>query len=173
MPGFTESSITLNFPDTNFFRLADCAGYRKLSGNNFKEMDACWYDSTSDIYWLIELKDFSAAALNLPENISQRSWDMLKKAIDTLFMFLCVKHNYGYSQQLVPCFSQSATFTQQTEIKIVNIVHCDPAQIPDVQLLHNDFRNKFKPYAELFGVRHYAVMEHSSAIRNLPNNMVL
>lgn len=172
MPGFTESSITLNFPDTNFFRFADCAGYRTLSANNFKEMDACWYDSVSDIYWLIELKDFTAAALDLPENIAKRSWDIVKKAVDTLSMFLCVKHNYDYSKQLIPCFPALAVITPKTELKVVTIIHCDNAQIPDVQLLNNSFRNKFKPYAELFGIRHYAVIEHSSAIRNLPNNIV-
>lgn len=172
MPGFTESSITLNFPDANFFRFADCPGYQKIKANNFKEMDACWYERASNVYWLIELKDFTAAALHLPENITKRAWDIVKKAVDTLSMFLCVKHNYGYSTDLIPCFPPSAVITQTTELKVVTIVHCDRAQVPDVQLLHNSFRNKFKPYAELFGIRHYAVIEHSRAIKNLPNNMI-
>ena len=37
MPGFTESNITLNFPDANFFVFATCEGYTALSGNHFKE----------------------------------------------------------------------------------------------------------------------------------------
>lgn len=41
MSGFTESNITLNFPDANFFRFANCNGYTALSGNHFKEMDVC------------------------------------------------------------------------------------------------------------------------------------
>ena len=39
----TESSVTLNFPDNNYFRLCDCDGYKAIQ-NNFAEMDACWYD---------------------------------------------------------------------------------------------------------------------------------
>jgi hypothetical protein len=53
MPGFTESNITLNFPDANFFRFADCDGYATLSGNYFKEMDACCFDTGDNLYWLI------------------------------------------------------------------------------------------------------------------------
>ena len=36
----TESSITLNFPDNNYFRFQDCKGYKDIQ-DNFKEMDAC------------------------------------------------------------------------------------------------------------------------------------
>lgn len=39
----TESSITLNFPDNNFFRLGECDGYKKIQ-NHLSEMDACWYE---------------------------------------------------------------------------------------------------------------------------------
>jgi hypothetical protein len=39
----TESSVTLNFPDNNYFRLCDCDGYKAIQ-NNFAEMDVCWYD---------------------------------------------------------------------------------------------------------------------------------
>ena len=49
MPGFTESQITLDFPDSNFFRFSSCRGYATQSGNYFKEMDACWYDSVSNV----------------------------------------------------------------------------------------------------------------------------
>jgi hypothetical protein len=69
MPGFTESNITLNFPDANFFRFATCEGYTALSGNHFKEMDACWFDAKENLFWLIELKDFSLASLTTPETI--------------------------------------------------------------------------------------------------------
>jgi len=87
MPGFTESSITLDFPDSNFFRFSNCRGYTALSGNNFKEMDACWYDTTSNLYWLIELKDFTSAALSTSQNVEDRAWNLLKKAVDSLCIF--------------------------------------------------------------------------------------
>lgn len=71
MYGFTESNITLDFPDHNFFRFSACGGYTALSGNHFKEMDACWYDTYGNIYWLFELKDFSLASLTTPTTIEK------------------------------------------------------------------------------------------------------
>jgi hypothetical protein len=103
MPGFTESNITLNFPDANFFRFATCGGYTTLSGNHFKEMDACWFDAAENLYWLIELKDFSLASLTTPETIEKKSWDIVKKATDSLCMFLSSKHAYSYAVNLDPC----------------------------------------------------------------------
>jgi hypothetical protein len=171
MPGFTESNITLNFPDANFFRFADCAGYSVLSGNHFKEMDACWFDTIGNFYWLFELKDFTLATLTTPETIEQKSWDIVKKAVDSLCMFLSSKHGYPYSTRLNLCFPVPLP-NDATQFKFVTIVHCDAAQASNVQLIHNSFRTKFKPYAELFGISHYAVVEHLAAIRNIPNNMI-
>ncbi len=171
MHGFTESSITLNFPDANFFRFADCAGYTALSGNHFKEMDACWFDKGGNLYWLIELKDFTSASLGTPQNVEARAWNILKKAVDSLCMFLSSKHTYPYAANLNPCFPVPLP-NNTTQFKFITVVHCNTAQAPDIQLIHNSFRAKFKPYAELFGITNYAVIEHSSAIRNIPNNMI-
>lgn len=170
MPGFVESKITLEFPDTNFFRLADCYGYTTLSGSFFKEMDACWYDSQEDIFWLIELKDYSLGTIESKESIDNKSWALVKKAVDSLCMVLSVLHKYPSSKNLTPCFPIIPT--DKTSLKFVSIVHCKDIQKPDVQNLNNQFRAKFKPYASLFGISHYAVMEHSSAIKYLPKNFV-
>jgi hypothetical protein len=170
MPGFTESNITLNFPDTNFFRFEGCPGYTALSGNHFKEMDACWFETESNFYWLIELKDFSSGSLTASESIEKKSWDLVKKAVDSLCMFLSSKHTYPYATSLNPCFHNIPNNT--TQFKLITIIHCDTGQKSHVQLIHNSFRTKFKPYAELFGITYYAVIEHSRAIEIIPNNMI-
>jgi hypothetical protein len=170
MPGFTESRITLNFPDSNFFRFATCNGYKALSGNYFKEMDACWFDNDKNLYWLIELKDFSKANLLVPESIENRTWDIVKKAIDSLCMFLSSKHHYIYASNLNCCFPVVPNNT--TQFKFITVIHCDETQKPDIQLINEQFKRKFKPYARLFGINHYSVIEHSRAIQILPNNMI-
>lgn len=170
MPQITESNITLNFPDANYFRFQDCAGYAALSGAHFKEMDACWYDAAANEYWLFELKDFSLASLALPADIDSRAWAIVKKAVDSLCMFLSAKHGYAYSAQLNSCLP--AIPNAATVFRFITIVHCTASQKPNVQLLHNSFRNKFKPYAQVFDISHYGVVEHSSAIRTIPNNLV-
>lgn len=171
MPGFIESNITLNFSDSNFFRFEACDGYRSLSGHSFKEMDACWLDLATNTYWLFELKDFTAASLGSSQNIEQRTQNIFKKCVDSLCMFLSSVNGYPYARYLNSCFPLPPP-NALTEFKFITVVHCNPGQESDVQLIHNSFRNKFRPYAELFNVSHYAVLEHSSAIRNLQNNMV-
>jgi hypothetical protein len=170
MPGFTESSITLNFPDNNYFRFADCPGYRKFSGNNFKEMDACWHNAGDNIYWLIELKDYTAD-LTAGNSIESRVWNILKKAVDSISMFLSVKHQYAYGQtDLQPCMPVAPDAA--TNFSVFTVVHCPEANKADIQLLHNSFRSKFMPYAKLFGITSYGVLEHTQAMRVVPNNIV-
>ncbi len=59
-----------------------------------------------------------------------------------------------------------------TQFNFVTIIHCDQSQKADIMLINEQFRSRFKPYAELFGIKYYAVVEHSSATKFLPNNMV-
>lgn len=172
MPGFTESSITLNFPDDNWFRFnPGCAGYAKLSGNGFKEMDACWYDNNANIFWIFELKDFTVADITLAKDIEGRSWNLIKKAVDTLCMFVSSKHAYPFANEFLnPFFSYKPD--DGTQFKFVSIIHCSASQKTNVQLINNFFRNKFIPYAKLFNIQHYTVVEHSKAISNIPYNIV-
>lgn len=170
MPGFTESSITLNFPDSNYFRFADCPGYKQFSGNNFKEMDACWYNARNNTYWLIELKDFTAD-LTAGNSIESRVWNILKKAVDSILMFLSVKHQYTYGRTvLLPSMPIEPDTT--TNFSVFTVVHCPETNKADIQLLHNSFRLKFRPYAELFGINSYGVLEHTQAMRIVPNNII-
>jgi len=170
MPGFTESSITLNFPDDNYFRFSTCSGYTALSGNFYKEMDGCWYDAVNNIYWLFELKDYSLASLEAIESIEKKAWDITKKAIDSLLMFLSSKHGYIYGEKFNDCLPVKPNGT--TVFKFVTIVHCDASQKANIQLINEKFKSRFKPYAMLFDIAAYSVMEHGVAIRNIPNNMV-
>lgn len=159
MNQFKESNITLNFADTNFFRFSDCNGYKVLSGNNFKEMDACWYDTQKNLYWLIELKDFSLVSLHEPTGIKALVADLVKKAVDSLCMLLSSKHTYPHwNNDNLPIVPNT-----ETTFKFVTIIHCSSSQKPNIQHIHNAFRDKFKPYAQLFGINFYAVLEHSKA----------
>ena len=122
--------------------------------------------------WKDELKDFSSATLTTPETIEKRSWDIVKKAFDSLCMFLSSIHAYPYSGSLNPCFPIPLP-NNITQFKFLTIIHCDPAQIADIQLINEKFKRKFKPYASLFGITNYSVVEHSRAMNIIPNNMIL
>ena len=164
----TESGTTLTFPDKNYFRFQDCDAYRSLSGFHFKEMDACWYETSSDVYWLIELKDYRSANLKDAKGIESRAWDIVKKAVDTLNMFLACRHNYSLSPGFAACMNRAPAGA--TKLKVVSIIQCDHGQRADVQLLRDAFRSRFKAYALLFDIDTYTVVRHDQAVRLLPYN---
>lgn len=156
MASITESSITLNFPDEKWFRFnPGCKGYARLSAHGFKEMDACWFDSQNNTCWIFELKDFTAD-LNLEITMKNRAWNLVKKAVDTLCMFVSSKHQYLFAiNELNPCFSFAPT--TDTVFKFVSIVHCAHAQKTQVTHLNDLFKDNFKPYAKLFNITHFSV----------------
>ncbi len=72
-----ESSIVLDFPDNNYFRLQGCEGYKRIQ-DNLKEMDVCWYDSNSDVLYLIELKDWGSNTLEEEKDQSKSESEINK-----------------------------------------------------------------------------------------------
>ncbi len=99
MAGFTESSITLDFPTEHWFRFEKSSPYDKVSGFHFKEMDACWVKDmgTSNAeFYAVELKDYSAG--NLEETSSDRVWDIVKKVVDTIQMFMSARYQNGFGK---------------------------------------------------------------------------
>lgn len=166
MPPYTfiESNISIDFP-SQFSRICDCTGYTDLSGNFFKEMDVSYFEDSINTYYLIELKDFSLANITEPQFMRKRAWDLVKKSVDSLCFFLCTKHRYPYDINIDPFITRKPD--SQTTFQLLNIIHCDPLQQPDIQLLNNLYRQIFMPYARLFNIRYYAVLEHSAAIRIL------
>lgn len=167
MASLTESNISLHFPDSKYFRFENCEAHSKLSGNHFKEVDICWYETVENKYWLIELKDFSHANTGNENNIKSRVNNILKKAIDSFCVFLSAKHNYKYGKQICKCLPVSPD--NSVKFKILTVVHCKEAQRVDIQLMNNLFRNKFKPYAVLFDIQDYGIIEHSRAKKLLLN----
>lgn len=161
----TESGITLTFPDANYFRFQDCRAYQSLSGYYFKEMDVCWYEAATDIYWLIELKDYRLANLKDAEGVKGRAWDIAKKAVDTLNMFLSCQHNYPLGVGLLACMSYAPV--AGTKLNVITIVQCDNSQNADIQLLSDAFKIRFKAYAQLFNINLYSVMSYVQAVRFL------
>jgi hypothetical protein len=129
-------------------------------------------DKSKNVYWLIELKDFSFTNPHQEVKIKQKTIDLVKKAVDSLCMFLSSKHSYPFAKAKInPCMRLSIP-DDLTQFNFVTIIHCDQSQKADIMLINEQFRSRFKPYAELFGIKYYAVVEHSSATKFLPNNMV-
>lgn len=100
MAGFTESGITLDFPTPDWFRFEKSQPYAGISGFHYKEMDACWVkDMNTDhaIFYAIELKDYTSCST---DSSKERVWDIVKKVVDTIQMFLSAYYQNKFGQDL-------------------------------------------------------------------------
>jgi hypothetical protein len=164
MPFLTESGITLTFPDANGFRLSDCTTYRTLSRYYFKEMDAGWIDTNNSRVLLVELKDFSSPG-SISGKINERIFNLTKKSIDVLQIMLCVQNQGALAADFETCLPAPIA---NYELEFYAVIHA-PNQEADIQLIHDKFRTIFTPYAKIWGVSKYAVMEKQQAVRIFPS----
>lgn len=89
MPIYTESGLQVILPDGESFRFQDCSIYKQLKGSYLREMDFGWWDSTKNILWLLELKDYSH--LQPTDKLPDRLLDILiEKATDSLLILSAV-----------------------------------------------------------------------------------
>lgn len=171
----TESSVTLNFPDNNYFRLGDCDGYKAIQ-DNFAEMDACWYDEASDILYIIELKNWENNSLTeesdpsyTPEQIQRmkegisnyRIGNLLKKSVDTTCMFMSIllgKVNGNKIQQCSPF-----AITNNTTIKLLSIINWTDADSTYISNINTQYKSRFNSYAKLFDIKSFSVLTKDKA----------
>jgi len=169
MPGFTESNITLNFPDSNFFRFEDCSGHNRL--DNIKEMDVCWYQQTTDTLYIIELKDWNNNILleesdpsysienteEMKKDISSyRIRELWKKSLDSVCMFMCIALGKPYSTQIQSC--SPFTIKPTTQIILLSIINWTDPDNTYIFNINTQYKSKFNSYAKLFNIKVFLVL---------------
>ncbi len=174
MTPITESGITLTFPDNNFFRFQTCEGHKQLQG--IKEMDCCWYDKNADILYLIELKGWQNNKLQEEDDISfdrekikemkegitkYRTYDLVKKTIDSLLMFVSILLDKPYSTQIQKC--SPFTISNQTTIKLLTIVDWQETDITYMAMLNTKYKTELRSYMKLMNIKTYIVLTKEQA----------
>jgi hypothetical protein len=160
---YTESGITIDLPnDVEFFCFENCNGYRMLSGNHFKEMDIGWYDSSENILYLIELKDFTKKNLRDRNIAKQVVFDLVKKSVDSMAMIMAVKAGTHYSSKIQPCLPPSFNVST-SKIKMIHIINCSEDRKTDIQFLRDKFQEHFEAYKKLFDVENCTVVSVQQA----------
>ena len=169
MMPYTESSITLNFPDNNYFRLSECDAYKKL--NHIREMDFCWYDKDKDKLYLIELKDWGNASIDEEndssvsneeiEQIKQgitnyRIENLLEKSLDTLCIFSSILLNRPTGRRINNC--APFDITVNTEIILLSVINWNMPDFSYVSDINSAYRSRLNSYAKLFGIKKYQVL---------------
>ncbi len=170
----TESEITLNFPDGNYFRFETCEAYKKLS--HIKEMDACWYDEKSDILYMIELKNWENSQLEeeqdptIPKekidehkkNISKyRVNELCKKSIDSVSMILSIIIKTPYSSRFQTCLPFK--ISSQTKITLLSIVNWTEKDDTYISMINSEYRTVLNSYAKLFNIKTFLVLTKARA----------
>lgn len=172
----TDSKITLNFPDTNYFRLCDCDGYKAIK-NNFAEMDACWYDQLNDTLYIIELKNWENNILEeesdqnytieqiqkMKEEISNyRIRNLLKKSIDTTCMFMSILLGKAHGNKIQQC--SPFTISNNTTIKLLSIINWTETDSTYISAINTQYKSKFSSYAKLFDIKTFIVLTKDKAL---------
>lgn len=147
----TESSIKLNFPDENFFRFQDKKIYKKLSGFSFKEVDACWLDKTKNIFYLIELKDFTKGNIENKNTRENKIWELVKKSLDCLQLLLSKKLNTNYFQKFKG--EDTFDFPNDAQLFFITIIYIKKSQREYLGFIRDAYKNKFQAYQKLFNLK--------------------
>jgi hypothetical protein len=176
MTPITESGITLTFPDNNFFRFEDCEDYTQLQG--IKEMDCCWYDQAMDILYLIELKGWQNHKIEEENDLSfdrekikemkegitkSRIYDLVKKSVDSLLLFVSILLAKPYSTQIQKC--SPFTISNQTTIQLLTIVDWKETDTTYIGTLNTAYKTQLKSYMKLLNVKTYLVLTKEQAKR--------
>ena len=177
MYNMTESSITLNFPDSNFFRFEDCKGYKDIQ-DNFKEMDVCWYEEATNTLYIIELKDWKDGKLieetdldfpkeSIIEKKSKISISnisiLVKKSLDSVSMFMSMLLEKPYSATIQAC--SPFTINKTTKIKLLSIINWTSADQTYISVINSAYKSKFKPYAKLYDIKTFVLMTKQQAMQ--------
>ena len=160
-----ESSIKLDFPDDNFFRFESCDWYIH-NQQDFKEMDAGWYDDSNDVLYLIELKDWTFSNLaTLPNtDVNSRIWDLVKKSVDSICMLMAVLLSTTHGNQVRACIPFADSISNNTTIKLVNVVHCNNIDGITISAINQKYRIRLSSYVKLFNVSSHFVITRDKAV---------
>ena len=164
-----ESGLKVTLVDGESFQLGSCQTYIQLKGQNLKEMDFAWWDSTANTLWFLELKDFSGLSLEeqLPDDFVK---NLAKKATDVLLMLSSVWVNSAKGQKLC---SEIVSFcpvfpTTLRKLKLVFVVKLGPHHQPQVYLdpLQIKLRNYLRGCLSLFDIKinNVLLIDSSTAI---------
>lgn len=174
MPIYSESGLTINLPNQDYFRVSDCQTWRKkLNSLSLKEMDFGWWDTTTNQIYFLEVKDFTQ--LNHPKSRKPKKLqdfikDFVTKATDTLFLLAGVwlSSSKGKSMRdelLTTCPNFPTSLSKIKLIFVVKTTDLSPGiWIAD---LNNEIRNQLRGRVILFDLKpdDVILIDHQTAIR--------
>lgn len=165
MPTYEKSGLRIILPDGDSFRFQDCSGYKSLSGKNLSEMDFSWWDSTQNILWRLDVKDYSH--LTPPERLPEYLLDNLaKKAIDSLLILSAVWAGSVKGQEIAAELPQSFQKFPDApkKFKLVFVLKIQENSIKAVlKPLKNKLLQQLEGRLALFDLKNIVLVDHELA----------
>lgn len=167
MAGFTESGITLDFPTDSWFRFEGTKPHSDISCFGFKEMDACWVDEEQGVFYAIELKDYTETGSLGDDNAAKRKWNIAKKVVDTMQMFLSAKYQNTFGKELE---SEKRIDLHSTcrETRFITIINVPESSKDYMGAFKDSCLSILKGYAKVWDNTRIIVMSYEQAKRKLP-----
>lgn len=167
MAGFIESGITLDFPTEDWFRFERTEPHKSISCFNFKEMDACWIDYEDKKFYAIELKDYTATGSLELANSANRKWNITKKVIDTMQMFLAAKYQSAFGQ-ILESEKNVDLHSSCLEAYFITIINVAESSKGYMGAFKDDCLKTLKGYTKVWDNAHVTVMTYEQAKQRLP-----
>lgn len=166
MAGFVESGIELDFPTDSWFRFEKSEPHKSVSCFSFKEMDACWIDNEHNRFYAIELKDYTATGSLELKNAADRKWNIAKKVIDTMQMYLAAKYQNSFGQKLEreKSIDLHSTCLEAFFITIVNVADSSKGYMGAFK---DDCMKTLRGYNKIWDNTHITVMTYEQAKQKL------
>lgn len=165
MAGFTESGTTLDFPSESWFRFQQSEPYSDVSCFGFKEMDACYIETQDDgskTFYAIELKDFTETNSLAEDNMGKRIWDIVKKNVDTLQMFLSARYQHHFGIHLEESKSVDL-HTDMAKAIFITIVNVKQENALLLQTLKDKCLSKLSAYSKVWDEVSFTLMTGEQA----------
>jgi len=152
---FNESGVTVTLTGFEHHRFCDLPTYRKISGQNIKEVDICWLQPTmpnSDAPTLIalELKDYIQTKVPFDSLFD----NLLNKIRDTLSLFTAAWLQQGLGAQIQQELPQSyQRLSPNLKLIFVLLVNIDSNQAATLKALREKINAKIKGIAKLHNIQ--------------------
>ncbi len=168
-----ENGVKVKFPDDNYFEFGNCSAYQKIIADGVKEVDVCWFDTSQNTLWLVELKAF-----HNPENLKYLAQDLadttildywltelVNKSIHAVCMSLTNRSQTQSCMKSIP--------DNNTKINIVHLLKVVPGQDAYLNPMQDKLRNRLKAYSAIFNISGIAIISYDFAIKNKTLNWIV
>lgn len=164
---FEESGVKIDLTQRVHFNLETCPAYRSLSGNHFKVIDIGWYEPASEIWYLVEVKDFRKHHFESRESVKYIINALTKKSIDSACMLMALQVKSSYSAAIAECLPPEFKITATSKFRFVHILHCSASLEAQMGFIKDEVQARFTAYQKLFGIASCQVVSHERAKRYL------